>query len=275
LSAEDGSGVAVIKDAGGDFSRGAWFFVNGLGQSKLPYGGIHTDLGALPALLHPAPREAAVIGLGSGDTLFAMAGRRELERITSIEIIRPQIDTLRALALLYPYPALIEWLGDRRIEHVFDDGRAYIRDAGRTFDIVEADALRPTSAYAGNLYSDAYFRLLRDHLKPNGLAVTWVPTDRVQRTFLTVFPHAMRLGDVLMGSNDPIRVDRKAVERRLNGPGLQAYYARAGIDIRQLIESALSSGVSYALSDAERARMTNINTDLHPRDELEIPKLFD
>ena len=52
-------------------------------------------------------------------------------------------------------------------------------------------------------------------------------------------------------------------------------HARAGIDIRQLIESALSSGVSYALSEAERAQMTNINTDLHPRDELEIPKLFD
>jgi hypothetical protein len=109
----------------------------------------------------------------------------------------------------------------------------------------------------------------------DGLAVTWVPTDRVQRTFLTVFPHAIRLGDVLMGSKDPIRADREAVERRLGDPGLQAYYARAGIDIRELIESALSRGVSYALSDAERAQMTNINTDLHPRDELEIPKLFD
>ena len=63
------------------------------------------------------------------------------------------------------------------------DGRLYLRRAGRKYDIIEADALRPTSAYSGNLYSDAYFRLLRDHLNPGGLAVTWAPTARVVRTF--------------------------------------------------------------------------------------------
>jgi hypothetical protein len=47
---------------------------------------------------HPSPRSAAVIGLGSGDTLFAMAGRRELEHVTSIEIIAPQLVTLLELA---------------------------------------------------------------------------------------------------------------------------------------------------------------------------------
>jgi hypothetical protein len=65
-----------------------------LGQSEIPYGGIHTLLGALPALLHPRPEEVAVIGLGSGDTLFALGGRRETRHIACVEVVRPQLRNL-------------------------------------------------------------------------------------------------------------------------------------------------------------------------------------
>ena len=40
-------------------------------------------------------------------------------------------------------------LSDPRITHVNGDGRAFIMRSPRRFDIIEADALRPTSAYAG------------------------------------------------------------------------------------------------------------------------------
>jgi hypothetical protein len=271
ISGEDGSGVSLLKGRRRDLSGGVTVFVNGLGQSWLPYGGVHSELGALPAMIHPQPRDAAVIGLGSGDTLFSIAGRPELERITSIEIVRPQLDTLRQLRPLYPDRALVAWLGDRRIEHVVDDGRAHIRTQGRLYDIVEADALRPTSAYAGNLYSDAYFRLLRDHLKPGGFAVTWVPTPRVLRTFLRAFPHAIRFGDVLVGSNEPIDIDYAAVRRRLADPAIDAYYSLAGLNIRELVERGLQTAVRFSLSDEERARLTDLNTDLYPRDEFATP----
>lgn len=111
ILAEDGSGLAFLKiEAPVQTEAGAFprvvVFVNGLGQSWLPYGGIHSVLGALPAFIHPNPQDAALIGLGSGDTLFAMAGRPELRRITSIEIIRPQFAALRELSRRYSYPGL-------------------------------------------------------------------------------------------------------------------------------------------------------------------------
>jgi hypothetical protein len=106
LVAEDGSGLSVLKSRAASFAKGVVVFVNGLGQSQLPYGGIHTELGALPALFHSAPQNAALIGLGSGDTLFGVAGRPELQRIVSIEIIKPQIDTLHALFQRHPYGGL-------------------------------------------------------------------------------------------------------------------------------------------------------------------------
>ena len=40
--------------------------VNGLPHSWLPFEGIHTLLGAVPALIHPAPEEIAVDRSGVG-----------------------------------------------------------------------------------------------------------------------------------------------------------------------------------------------------------------
>ena len=104
-------------------------FANGVGQSWIPYGGIHTVLGALPAFIHPRPRTAAVIGLGSGDTLFGMAGRPDLERITCVEIIRPQLETLSRLLERWRYPGLVAILERPRIDHVYGDGRLHVMHA--------------------------------------------------------------------------------------------------------------------------------------------------
>src|SRR5262245_24024628 len=69
ISTEDGSGVSFHKNDKEDFSSTTFVFVNGLGRSWIPYfhiNSIHSQLGIVPAILHPAPKEIAVIGLGSG-----------------------------------------------------------------------------------------------------------------------------------------------------------------------------------------------------------------
>jgi spermidine synthase len=273
LSAEDGSGVSVLKaQRRPDFSDRVVVYVNGLGQSQLPYGGIHTELGALPALLHPSPQNAAIIGLGSGDTLFGAAGRPELGRIVSIEIIQPQIDTLRQLFARNGYAGLSVVLHDRRIHHVFGDGRLVLGVGAERFDIIEADALRPQSAYAGNLYSEEYFALLRGRLKPGGYAVTWAPTGRVTRTFVKAFPHVVGFGSILIGSNEPVQFDLQTIANRLSDPRVQNYYAAAGVEIGPLIRGLLRQMRRYSKDDSSAEGDTN--TDLFPRDEFDIPRVF-
>src|SRR4029453_14531717 len=167
---EDGSGTSVLRTVPGR-EPSVVVFANGVGQSWIPYGGIHTGSGPRPAFIHPHPRTAAVIGLGSGDTVFGLAGRPELERITCVEIIRPQLDTLTRLLERWRYPGLVSILTDPRIDHIYGGGRLHVMHAPHGYDIIEADALRPTSAYSGMLYSDAYFTLIRNRLAPGGLAV--------------------------------------------------------------------------------------------------------
>lgn len=266
IAGEDGSGVSVIKTVS---DRTAVVFVNGLGQSQLPYGDVHTALGALPAFVHPDPKAAAIIGLGSGDTVYAAAGRLELEQITCVEIVRPQLETLQRLHQVFQYGGLSGLLGNPRIEHLFGDGRAFLMRGGRMFDIIEADALRPSSAYSGNLYSDAYFSLLRDRLKPNGLAATWSPTARVNASFVRVFPYVVSLPGILLGSRDPIVIDRDAIDARMADPRVRDYYAAAGIDIAALMAQYLAAPVILG-PDAARATLTDFNTDLFPKDEYDL-----
>ena len=138
---EDATGLSVVRLEPSALQGRSTVFVNGVGQSTIPYGDIHTALGMLPAFLHPAPRDVAIIGLGSGDTVYGVAGRPDIASITCVEIIGPQLGGLRQLASRQPYGGLAGLLGDRRIEHVTGDGRIFLMRSGETFDIIEADAL--------------------------------------------------------------------------------------------------------------------------------------
>ena len=261
---EDGSGLSVVNTDG----KAAILYANGIGQGALPYGDVHTALGALPAFIHPAPKTAAVIGLGSGDTVHAVAGRREIARITCVEIIRGELETLTALRMRFSYGGLADVLGDRRVEQVFGDGRIHLRRGG-LYDIIEADALRPSSAYSGTLYSDTYFALLRDHLAPNGLAATWAPTQRVYNTFIRAFPYVIGMPGILIGSNDPVQIDRAAIEARLADSATREYFDRAGIDISRLLATYLDAPTIYTPAHP-RQQLADVNTDLFPKDEFDL-----
>ena len=269
IQAEDSSGVALLKSGVGSVET-TTVFANGLGQGGLPYGGMHTVLGALPAMVHANPESIAVIGLGSGDTLFAIGGRAETSTIDSIEIIAPEFETLRRLDQRRLYPGLRVLLLDARVHHWFTDGRAFVRKKGRRYDIIEADALRPTSAYAGNLFSVEYFELLRSRLNPGGLAATWTPTPRVVNSFVKAFPHVLHFEGLALGSTTPVRFDRSAIEARIRQQFTHDYYSRAGIALDQLLAPYLNHAPRVYGPEFDRTSLVNVNRDLFPKDEFAV-----
>ncbi|HUE89664.1 MAG TPA: fused MFS/spermidine synthase, partial [Vicinamibacterales bacterium] len=268
LLAEDAAGLSLLKAESPSFRGTIAVYVNGLGQSSIPYGNIHTALGALPVLIHPAPRDVVIIGLGSGDTAFGAATHPDVQQVTCVEIIGAQLDTLRRLARIHPDPGLTALLSNPRVLHEVGDGRMFVRQAGRRFDIIEADALRPTSAHAGNLYSREYFDLLRRHLKPGGLAVTWAPTERTEQTFLSVFPYVLGFGGIYIGSEAPIAFDRDRLVARAEE--VREYYEAAGVDIMTVLQPYLDS-VPRSFGPHDRRPVADLNTDTFPRDEFALP----
>jgi len=275
LHAEDNTGVSFIRGSmrqPGGATVSAYFFSNGVAQSAIPYEGVHTALSMVPAMLHPLPKDILIIGLGSGNTIWAAGGRPETQRLVNVEILGSQLKNLTDLHNLKPYAGVQTLLDDKRFEFFADDGRAWLMRSGQKFDIIETDALRPQSPHSGNLYSSEYFTLLKNHLKPGGYAVNYIPTGRTIQTFRSVFPYTLNIGFwMFIGSDQPIQVDRALALARVRHPATHDYYTRAGIDPEKLLESELGKIV-----DQPQERWTqpelDINYDLFPKDEFEKPE---
>jgi spermidine synthase len=263
---EDRSGIALMKPRRANTQM--VMHANGIGMSWLPFGGSHTVLGALPAFIHPRPERIAIIGLGAGETVFGAAGRASLVALDSIEIVRPELTVLSHFPERSRFPAIGRLLADARIHHHFTDGRAFLRRSTVRYDVIEADALRPTSAYSGNLYSVEYFTLVRDRLAPGGLAVTWAPTPRVLNSLLSVFPHVLVFGDVAVGSSSPIPFERGTIEQRLGEPFSAEHYRAGQVNIAAELEVYLSQPPTRFGPDSDRTGHADRNFDLFPKDEF-------
>jgi len=249
--------VALTPDAGG-----FRLSVNGKGNSLIPYGDGHTLLGALPATVHPGPRDVAVVGLGSGDTAWASAWRQETRSLTVFEISAPQPRILWRLVGLVDVPDTRRFLQDARLRIRIEDGRKALEAGTATYDLVETDATWPEAAGSGNLYSLEFFAAASRRLKAGGVMCTWAPTPRVASTFRAVFPHVVQAEseEVMIGSLSPIAFEPSVWAAR-------AATAEPYLGPQRTKE--LLAAVAL-LHPAGPAPAVTLNRDLFPRDEYAV-----
>jgi spermidine synthase len=262
--AEDATGVASVRPWYG----ARWeLWINGKRHSWFPFGGLHTALGAIPSIVHAAPRDIAIVGLGSGDTAWGAGLRPETESITVFEIVAPLPRLLLDLEQRTSFRKLTRFLKDDRVKVLLMDGRNALSREERRYDVIEMDALHVESAYSGNLYSLEFYQLAARRLKPGGLMASWRATPRVQATFCRAFPHVLSFdeGRVLVGSNDPLAVDAEAWKERLLSRRPRRYL---GPNVTGDVYSAL---VTWKPIDSTPVADLESNRDLFPRDEYKTP----
>jgi spermidine synthase len=167
------------------------------------------------------------IGFGSGGTAWATS-RHPVADLLVVEI-SPAV-----LAAADRYFADINHgvLRDPRVRVEINDGRNFLLASRERFDAVLSDSIHPRYAGNGSLYSREYFALVRQRLRPGGVASMWLPmyslTPRnyamILAAFRSAFPHlqvwyepaAPNSFTVVTGS-----VDRPA----WNGDALRAAFA--------------------------------------------------
>lgn len=257
---EDASAVSAMTPG----QPGHWrVTVNGLPHSWIPFEGLHTLLGAVPAIIHREPSEVAVVGLGSGETAWAVACRSETRSVDVFEIAAAQPRLLRALAAATAAPDLQRFLSDPRMRIQVADGRHALLRSEKRYDLIQVDALYRTSAMSGTLYSVEFFRLCARRLKPGGIVCTQAPGRRAALSLAAAVPHGLDLGNIVIGSNDALPVDVPAWRARL--AAVTDYF---GVEV--------ASGILERLTQARplvgnlRSRR-GLNEDLFPRDEFSTP----
>ncbi|MCG6921020.1 MAG: hypothetical protein LJF15_08050, partial [Acidobacteria bacterium] len=260
---EDATAVSAITPGPG----GTWrIAVDGLPHSWVPYGGIHTMLGALPVVVHPAPTDVAVVGLGSGETAWAAGCRRETRSIVSWEIAASLPPLLPPLAeLTPPRSRLRTFLRDARMHVVPADGRHALLRSEERYDVIQVDALFRTSPGSGNLYSVEFFQLCGRRLKPGGIICTQIPSRRAMLTFTAAVPHTVNFGNLMVGAIDPLPIDPEAWVTRLRSLEVSTYLGEGAV---VAVEERLRDAIPGRSNPQTRL---GLNYDLFPRDEFSTP----
>lgn len=197
-------------------------YLNGHHQANDSEGMVryHRLIGHLPALLHPDPRRALVIGLGGGATPGALTQHPEL----TVECVELSPSVVGGARFFADHNDNV--LNQPNLVMRVDDGRNHLLLTDQKYDIITADVIMPHHAGAGNLYSVEYYRLCREALAPGGLMCQWIwkhsrsQYQMMMRTFLQAFPYVTLWedGTLMIGSNQPIQISRSALARKFEHP---------------------------------------------------------
>lgn len=152
---------------------------------------VHKMLAHQAMLLHPEPRDVAVVGFGLGVTARSAACYPEVEHLDIIELVAQERETA---GYFRHYNRDI--LSDPRVRFLVGDGRDHIGTATRQYDIISFNAIHPR--LGPDLYTVDFYRLCSERLKAGGLVAGWIPTNWLEATefrsllatFIAVFPES-------------------------------------------------------------------------------------
>jgi spermidine synthase len=242
-------------------------------------------LGHLPVLLHPAPRSAAVVGLGAGITLGGVLAHPEIERVVLVEIEPAVVEGARQFADVNG-----DALDDPRLEIAFQDGRNYLRTSSHKFDVITADPIHPWAHGASYLYTTDYYAMVAERLAPGGLMCQWLPLYELSgenvRSVVASFADNFRYTSlwqtaydaVLIGGDSPLEVDALQLRERLRVDRALSQLSEIGLGdpLSFLSELTLDSAGIDAFSQGAR-RNTDDNLYLEFSSPLSIgtPEVFE
>lgn len=149
-------------------------------------------LGVLAPMLHTNPDEVLMICFGGGVAAGATTQIPEVKHLTIVDL---ESSVVEAATLLQKENNGL--LANPKTHIVIDDGRNYIMTSHRKWPVIVSDSTHPKSGDSWVLYTQEFYRLVREHLTNDGIFIEWLPTHAltieefkiIVRTFQSVFPH--------------------------------------------------------------------------------------
>ncbi|MDA8017599.1 MAG: fused MFS/spermidine synthase [Thermoanaerobaculia bacterium] len=182
--------------------------------------------GLLGAALHPEPRSALVIGLGTGMTAGWLAAVDTMERVDVVELEPSMIELSQ-----YLDAANLNVIQQPNVRIHVGDGREFVRTTKEHYDIVFSEPSNPYRAGVADLFTREIYQAVSQRLTEGGIFLQWLQAYEIDAeavavvitTLRTVFPHVecwqtLRSDLVLMASMQPIEHDFDRVRGRVAAP---------------------------------------------------------
>jgi spermidine synthase len=270
--------VSIVEDAGGATS----LHIDNRqqeGSSATLFADARQAL--LPILLHPSPRRALFLGLGTGVTAASAAQDLELQ-VDAVELLPEVIEASAYFTRMLGGDA-----GNPRLRLMAADARRFLRATPDHYDVIVSDNFHPARSGSGSLYTLEYFKAAQDRLAPGGLFCQWLPLHQLDldtlrsivRSFIAVYPQGWAMLATnsletpvigLVSRKNGERLDAAQIRSRLAGAALPRTPAEFGIPD----DLALLGGfVAGAESLARFAGDAPLNTDDHPVVAYRAPRI--
>lgn len=206
-------------------SNGYAFLVNGKSDGSL-LGDRATQVmsGLLAALLHPAPRHAFVVGLGTGSSAGWLAQVPGIERVDVAEIESAVLDVARASA-----PVNRDVLASPKVNVQIADGREWLRGTSERYDVIFSEPSNLYRAGVASLFTADFYRATERRLADGGIFAQWLQGYEIGvDTVLTVLASLKSVypcveiwetqtGDLLMlASREPRTYDVARITERVH-----------------------------------------------------------
>ena len=192
----------------------------------------------LPLLTRPEAKDVFVFGLGSGISVGAVRSYPGVTNITIAENCEPVVKAAKFFN---------EWnrniLDDPRTRLWHEDARTVLELSPQDYDVIIAQPSNPWTAGIGSVFSQEFYRLAANRLKPGGIMVQWFHlyemhdgiVELVLRTFRSVFPNIEIWdscdGDIIMlGSLQPWESSPEIFAKNFSLPGVREDFAKLGIN---------------------------------------------
>lgn len=222
----------------------------------------------LPLLLHPAPRRALFLGLGTGATLIGGTKLPSLS-VHGVELSQEVVDLM---------PRFVDPQDLAHTRITVADARRYVVADTTEHDVIIADLFHPALDGSGTLYTREHFAAVRRRLAPQGIFCQWLPLYQLDapslraiiRSFLSVYPggsawlnhYSVRTPMLaLIGPRDAGPLDIAALRSRLDAPDIAAAIRPLGF------EGAIDLLGQYVAGPRALARFAGagpLNTDDYP-----------
>ncbi len=233
----------------------------------------------LPLLLHPDPKRALFLGLGTGVTAAAAAEDPAL-RVDAVELL-PEVIAASA----HFRPVAQDATDPRSAQHggsglrvIAADARRFVRTTDQAYDVIIADNFHPARSGSGALYTVEHFAAVRARLGHEGVFCQWLPLHQLDlvtlrsivQAFIAVYPGGWAILATnsletpvlgLVGRPEPGRFDLAGVRRRLTQATLPLRLVDSGLGDEFAL---LGSFVAGPRSLARFAGAAPVNTDDHP-----------
>jgi spermidine synthase len=191
----------------------------------------------IPILLVDQPKDVLVVCFGTGQTTGAAALHPRVQSVDSVELSASVLNAGRMFA-----KQNYDVLNNPKVNFVIQDGRNHLLTTHKRYDVITSEPPPPRTAFTVNLYTQEYYELQKNRLKPGGIVAQWIPLHSQGKkevamhfkTFRSVFPYTMGWFSVsneiiIIGSDQPIRIDFEKLKSRLQEPTVKK--ALADIEI--------------------------------------------